>query len=118
MSVKSPEARLVFRRLRVRRKVTGTAARPRLAVFRSQKRIYAQIINDVAGNTLAAASSLGTGKTESGATVAAAEKVGRALAERARSLNIRRVVFDRGGRAYHGRIRAVAEGARAGGLQF
>lgn len=119
MSLKTPQARYAFRKARTRAKVFGTAARPRLSVFRSQKHIYAQIIDDVAGKTLAAASSVMPGdKKTLGATVSAAEKIGRSIGERAKGLNISQVVFDRGGRPYHGRIKAVADGARAAGLQF
>lgn len=108
------------RRRRVRAKVAGTASRPRLNVFRSLKHIYAQVIDDEAGHTLAAASSLeqavraqtGLKKTEE------AMLVGKLVAQRAQEKQIKRVVFDRAGYRYHGRIRAVAEGAREGGLEF
>ncbi len=95
--------------------------RPRLSVFRSNRYIYAQVIDDTAGRTVAAASSLEPAvKTEltSSADKAAAERVGALLAERARSAGVGAVVFDRGGYMYHGRVRALAEGARAGGLEF
>lgn len=119
MSVKTPNERYAFRKARTRRKIFGTSERPRLSVYRSQRHIYAQIIDDVAGKTLAAASTGILPETKKGgATVAAAEKVGRSIGERAKGLNIAEVVFDRGGRPYHGRIKAVAEGARAAGLKF
>ena len=101
-------------RRRIRAKVAGTAARPRLSVFRSNKYTYAQIVDDMAGHTLAAASSKGT----EGTPVAAAQALGKALAERATAAGVEAVVFDRGGYRYHGRVKAVAEGAREGGLQF
>ncbi|MCL6546116.1 MAG: 50S ribosomal protein L18 [Bryobacteraceae bacterium] len=104
---------------RIRKKVTGTPERPRLCVFRSLKHIYAQIIDDVHGRTLAAASSAAKSSgLAGGGNVASAREVGRLIAERAKEKGIRRVVFDRGGYAYHGRVRALAEGAREGGLEF
>lgn len=108
------------RRVRVRRKISGTAERPRLSVFRSNRFIYAQLIDDIQGQTLAAASSLESGGQAEGATatVAAAERVGELLAERAKAKAIEVVVFDRGGYRYHGRVAALADGARKGGLVF
>lgn len=100
----------------VRGKVSGTPERPRLTVFRSNKNIYAQLVDDLAGHTLAAASSLEEGVE--GTPVDVAKTVGQKLAERAKEAGIEQVVFDRNGYRYHGRVRAVAEGARAGGLQF
>jgi large subunit ribosomal protein L18 len=101
---------------RVRKKVTGTAARPRLAVFRSNRHIYAQLVDDLSAQTLAAASDA---HVEGGGTkTAQAKRVGTALAERALAAGIRKVVFDRGGRLYHGRVRALAEGAREAGLEI
>jgi large subunit ribosomal protein L18 len=109
------------RHRRLRAKVTGTAQRPRLSVFRSTGNIYAQVIDDVAGQTLAAASTIdkeiaqeveGKKKTE------AAKIVGRVLAERAKNAGINTVVFDRGGYKYHGRVAALADGAREAGLEF
>ena len=101
---------------RIRKKVSGTDTRPRLAVFRSNKSIYCQVIDDVAGHTLLAASSLEIAdkmtKTEK------ATAVGKLLAEKAKAANIEGVVFDRGGFLYHGRVKALAEGAREAGLQF
>ncbi|MEI8001051.1 MAG: 50S ribosomal protein L18 [Actinomycetes bacterium] len=106
------------RHRRVRKKVRGTAARPRLAVFRSNKHIYAQLIDDVAGRTIASASTTEQGLTGSGATVAAAKDVGERIGERAKAAGVTTAVFDRGGFSYHGRIAAVADGARAAGLEF
>lgn len=117
------ESRKVIRRnsirKRIRRTITGTAERPRLSVFRSNKQIYAQLIDDVAGKTVIAASSresiLGEGnKTK----VEAAAIIGKTLAERAVAAGITEVVFDRGGYLYHGRVKSLAEGARNGGLKF
>jgi len=109
-----------IRRYRIRRKVNGTAERPRLSVFRSARFIYAQIIDDVGGRTLVAASSrdkdLGaaTGKGKLGTS----GEVGKLVAQRAKEQGITRVAFDRGGYQYHGRVKALADGARAGGLEF
>lgn len=107
-------------RKRIRRKVKGSAERPRLAIFRSEKHIYAQVIDDVAGTTLASASSLEKelrGKF-AGANAAAAKAVGELVAERAKARGIEKVVFDRGGYVYHGNIKALADSAREKGLQF
>jgi large subunit ribosomal protein L18 len=107
------------RHLRVRKKVRGTAQRPRLAVFRSSKHVYAQVIDDVAGRTVASASTMETtARTGATGTVAAAKSVGERVAERAKAAGIDTVVFDRGGFKYHGRVAAVADGARSGGLEF
>lgn len=106
------------RHRRVRKKVHGTAERPRLAVHRSNKHISVQLIDDDAGRTIVSASSLEGDRTTSGATVEAARRVGGAVAERARAAGINTVVFDRGGYAYHGRVAAVAEAAREAGLEF
>ena len=116
---KRREGRLVRHR-RVRKKIHGTAARPRLAVFRSNKHLSVQLIDDDAGRTLASAS---TGESDlrgagSGATVDAATRVGTLVAERAKAAGITQVVFDRGGFLYHGRIAAVADAARETGLEF
>ncbi|MEZ5012813.1 MAG: 50S ribosomal protein L18 [Chitinophagales bacterium] len=106
-------------RYRIRKKVSGTAERPRLAVFRSNKEIYAQLIDDVAGHTLCSASSRDKqGKEITGAKVDRSKAVGKMLAEKAKAMGIHTVGFDRGGYLYHGRIKALAEGAREGGLQF
>lgn len=109
------------RHLRLRRRIVGTAARPRLNVFRSRTHIYAQIVDDTRGCTLVAASTLDAGlrkSLKSTGTIEGAKAVGRLLAERARAANVGAVVFDRGGRIYHGRIKALAEASREGGLQF
>ncbi|WP_266362355.1 50S ribosomal protein L18 [Tellurirhabdus rosea] len=111
------------RRLRIkhtiRRKVAGTSERPRLSVFRSNARIYAQIIDDSEGRTLAAASSVEiVGKDKKGANVDVAKQVGQKLAEKAVASGITAVVFDRNGYLYHGKVKALADGAREGGLQF
>jgi large subunit ribosomal protein L18 len=102
-------------KLSIRRKISGTAERPRLSVFRSNKAIYAQIIDDLNGKTLAAATSLGLEKTE-GVNVSA--EVGKMLASKALEKGVSEVVFDRSGYLYHGRIKSLAEGAREGGLKF
>jgi large subunit ribosomal protein L18 len=105
------------RHRRVRSKVSGTTARPRLAVFRSNRGIFAQLIDDDAGRTLASASWLGV-KSQSGNKTDQASEVGKALAAAAAKAGISTCVFDRGGYLYHGRVKALAEGAREGGLQF
>jgi large subunit ribosomal protein L18 len=118
MSHTKPVARS-RRHFRVRKKVRGTAARPRLAVFRSNKHIYAQVIDDVAGRTVASASTVEQdGAKASAGTVAAAKAVGERLGARAKQAGIEAVVFDRGGFKYHGRVAAVADGARSAGLEF
>ena len=105
--------------MRVRNKIRGTQERPRISIYRSNKFIYGQIIDDRAGHTLAAASSRDKGVCdESASKVEQAKMVGKALAEKARAANIETVVFDRGGYLYHGRVKALAEGAREGGLKF
>ena len=109
------EARL-RRHRRVRGKISGTAERHRLAVFRSSKHIYAQIIDDVAGVTLASASTMDKDFEGFGGNIEAATKVGNAVAKKALEKGITTVVFDRGGFVYHGRVKALAEGAREGGL--
>ncbi len=110
----------IRRHRRVRKKIHGTAARPRLAVFRSNKHLSVQVINDDDGITVAAASTNEADVRAEGGTgsVAAAEKVGRLVAERATAAGVTQVVFDRGGFAYHGRIAAVASAARDAGLEF
>lgn len=109
-----------IRRYRVRKRVAGSAMRPRLSVFRSSKHIYAQIIDDINGATVACASSRETlgGRLEGSGKVAVGQAVGRLLAERAKDKGVSKVCFDRGGYLYHGRVKALADGARAGGLQF
>lgn len=118
-SAKQKREARVRRHSRVRKKVRGTAERPRLAVFRSNKHISAQVIDDVSGRTIAAASTVepdlrsgGTGNRD------AAGRVGQLVAERAKSAGVERVVFDRGGFLYHGRVAAVAEAAREAGLEL
>jgi large subunit ribosomal protein L18 len=107
------------RRRRVRTSLRGKASgRPRLSVHRSGRHIYAQVIDDRAGQTVAAASSLEKGFDGTGATVEAAAAVGKALAERARAAGVTAVVFDRGGFLFHGRVKALADAAREGGLEF
>ena len=115
MSVKTPEAKRLRRRRRVRAKVSGTAERPRISVFRSNRGIFVQLVDDVAGHTLAAVnwteSDLRSLKPMEQATQA-----GKTLAQRAKDAGIERAVFDRGGYQYHGRVKALAEGIREGGL--
>ena len=111
-------AQRLKRHKRVRGKISGTPERPRLNVFRSNTNIYAQVIDDVTGKTLASASSLEKGFEGKGSDCEAAKKVGLTVAERAKAAGIETVVFDRGGYVYHGRVQALAEGAREGGLQF
>lgn len=110
------------RQIRVRKKVSGTPQRPRLSVFRSLKHIYAQVIDDTTGRTIAAASSQEALKGDADAPVgpktAVSTAVGKALAQRALAAGITQVVFDRGGCKYHGRVKALADGSREGGLQF
>ncbi|RAL23271.1 50S ribosomal protein L18 [Thermoflavimicrobium daqui] len=108
------------RHLRVRKKLFGTTERPRLNVFRSNKNIYAQLIDDTKGVTLVSASTMDKGlQVEgNGSTVEAARAVGEVIAKRALEKGISQVVFDRGGYLYHGRVKALAEGAREGGLEF
>ena len=113
----SKQARLK-RHLRVRSKISGTAECPRLDVFRSNSHIYAQLIDDVNGVTLAAAGSNEKGFEGSGSNCEGAHKVGQLIAERAADKGISEVVFDRGGYIYHGRVKELAEGAREGGLKF
>jgi len=109
----------VRRHLRIRKRVSGTPQRPRLAVFRSLSHIYAQVIDDAAGSTLAAASTLDASlKGAEGKKAELANKVGALIGERAKAAGITKVVFDRGGYQYHGRIKALADGARAAGLDF
>lgn len=121
MKAKTPRAKRIRRHLRVRRRVQGTPERPRLSVFRSSVHIYAQVVDDTIGHTLAMASDLdaalrsektGRPKTET------AKQVGRIVGERARAAGITKVVFDRGGFQYHGRVKALADSAREAGLDF
>ena len=109
------------RKLRIRRKISGTAERPRLSVFRSLKHIYAQVVDDVAGRTLAHCSTLTKEvkpKADDVKKSDAAKLVGKTLAEQLKAKGITKIVFDRNGYLYHGRIKALAEGAREGGLEF
>jgi large subunit ribosomal protein L18 len=106
------------RHYRVRRKIRGSAEQPRLAVFRSNRYIYAQVIDDDAGRTLAAASSREAPLRERTLTAATAAEVGKLIAARSKEAGVGRVVFDRGGFAYHGRVKALAEAAREEGLEF
>lgn len=115
--VKTSHAARVVRHLRLRRHLSGTTARPRLNVFRSTRFTYAQVIDDTAGHTIAAASSRELSKDEFGKTDGAKE-VGRLVAGRAKAKGVRSVVFDRGGYQYHGRVKALADGAREEGLEF
>ena len=112
--------RLTRRRHHIRKKVRGTAERPRLAVFRSLKHIYAQVIDDDRGHTLVSLGTTGKGLdgVERGGNVQAAEAIGEALAKKAQERGITKVVFDRGGRKYHGRVKALADAARKAGLEF
>ncbi len=117
MSITKQEHR-IRRHRRVRKKVLGTATRPRLAVFRSNKHIYVQAIDDMTGRTMASASTVETAlRSSATATVNAAEQVGRLIGERVQAAGATAAVFDRGGFKYHGRVAAVADGARAAGLQ-
>ena len=118
--IKRPNTRAqrMKRHSRVRGKISGTAERPRLSVFRSENHIYAQVIDDVAGNTLVSASTVEKAFEGNGSNCEAAKKVGATIAERALQKGIEEVVFDRGGYIYHGRVQALAEGAREGGLKF
>ncbi|MBE6999044.1 MAG: 50S ribosomal protein L18 [Clostridia bacterium] len=113
----SNKARLV-RHKRVRAVISGTPERPRLCVFRSAQHIYAQVIDDVAGKTIASASTVEKDFTAYGGNKDAAKKVGLLIAERAKAAGVETIVFDRGGYVYHGRVQALAEGAREGGLKF
>jgi len=115
-------ARFERRRFRTRKSIFGSPERPRLSVFRSDKHIYAQIINDFDGKTLAAVAStsadLRGAELKNGGNIAAAKKVGAAIAAKAKEIGVTKVAFDRGGRMYHGRIKALADAAREAGLQF
>jgi large subunit ribosomal protein L18 len=117
MEARTKRAARVRRHARGRKKVAGTAERPRLAVYRSNRHIYAQLIDDRAAATLAAASDTEVGADGAG-KIDVAKAVGKLIADRAKGAGIERVVFDRGGRQFHGRVAAVAEGAREGGLQI
>lgn len=115
------KAERLKRRLRIRKKVTGTPERPRLSIYRSLNHIYAQIIDDTSGVTLVSASTMESdvkGKLETSGDAGAAQVVGKAIAEKAAAKGINQVVFDRGGNIYHGRVRALADAAREAGLNF
>ena len=114
MAINKIERRIKIK-FRIRKKIVGTAERPRLSVFRSNKQIYAQVINDLTGTTLASASSLGLEKMPKQEQ---ATKVGELIAEKAKAAGVEAVVFDRNGYLYHGRVKQLADGARNGGLKF
>jgi large subunit ribosomal protein L18 len=117
MANKDSKAALLGRRKRrIRKSLTGTGERPRMSVYRALKHIYAQVIDDTTGRTLAAASSLALGIP--GANMEAAKAVGKAIAEKSRAQSVEKVCFDRNGRMYHGRLKALADAAREAGLQF
>jgi len=124
MKIKTKDDRRVRIRLRLRKRISGTKERPRLSVFRSVSHIYAQVVDDMSGQTLAAASSVepsvkaAFAKNVRGGNTKGAEAIGKAVAERAIAKGIKRVVFDRNGFLYHGRIRTVADAARKAGLEF
>ncbi len=111
------QARRLRRKIGVRKRVTGSAERPRLSVFRSGKHIYAQVIDDFSGKTLVSSSSL-QAKVTSGGNVAAAVEVGKDIGEKAKSVGVNTVCFDRNGYKYHGRVKALADAAREAGLEF
>lgn len=118
---KLKQTRLQRRKYSIRKYVAGTGERPRLTVFRSDKHIYAQVIDDLSGKTLASAGTTEKelrGDLPNGGNIKAAVLVGKAIAERAKSAGVTKVAFDRGGRQYHGRIKALADAAREGGLSF
>ena len=115
---KDTNAARIKRHKRVRKNISGTAQRPRLNVYRSLNNMYAHVIDDVAGRTIVSASSMDKGFEGYGGNVEAAKAVGKAVAEKAIAAGIKEVVFDRGGYIYHGRVAALAEGAREGGLEF
>ena len=124
MKIKTKDDRRVRIQLRQRKRISGSKERPRLSVFRSVAHIYAQVIDDLSGETLVSASSIDTGlkgafpKDVRGGNIKGAEAIGKAIAERSIEKGIKRVVFDRSGFLYHGRIRAVADAARKAGLEF
>ncbi|MDR4479517.1 MAG: 50S ribosomal protein L18 [Nitrospira sp.] len=121
MNTQEKNRKLARRKQRVRKSVIGTSDRPRLNVFRSRSHIYAQIIDDLRGHTIAAASTLDEAlrkSVKSTGSIEGAKAVGKLIAERAKSAKVSMVVFDRGGRQYHGRVKALADASREGGLQF
>jgi large subunit ribosomal protein L18 len=119
---KAKQQRLERRKWSLRSRLSGTSERPRLSVFRSDKHIYAQVIDDLAGKTIAAVASTNAevrgADLKNGGNIAAAKALGKAIAEKAKAAGVTKVAFDRGGRQYHGRIKALADAAREGGLQF
>jgi large subunit ribosomal protein L18 len=118
---KAKAVRMARRKFGIRKRLTGTPERPRLTIFRSSKHIYAQVIDDYAGRTVAAVSSLHDdvrGELKHGANITAAKLVGKAIAEKAKAAGVSKVSFDRAGNRYHGRVKALADAAREGGLQF
>ncbi len=118
MSITDRDGARQHRHRRVRRRVAGTAERPRLCVYRSLRHVYAQVVDDSSGRTLVAASTAEGQVSPKGSNKAIAAAVGTAVAERAVAAGVRRVVFDRGGYLYHGRVQALADAARAAGLEF
>jgi large subunit ribosomal protein L18 len=114
----SKEAGRERRKNRIRKKIAGTGERPRLTVFRSNKQIYAQVINDETGSTIVSAGSLGRDHAAEGGKAATAAQIGEHVATLCKEKGITKVVFDRNGYIYHGRVRALADGARKGGLEF
>lgn len=118
ISMTDRKATRAIRHKRVRNKISGTASRPRLSVFRSNKGVYAQLIDDVKGVTLAAASTMDKEVSEKHSNIKSAQEVGSLIAKRAKDLKIEEVVFDRGGYIYHGVVKALADSAREGGLKF
>ena len=118
MAKNNKNARLITRKKRVRSKISGTPQRPRLSVYKSNTNIYAQLIDDVNGVTLASANSLQKDVAEAGSNVETAKKVGEAIGKRAIEAGIEEVVFDRNGYLYHGKVKALAEAAREAGLKF
>jgi large subunit ribosomal protein L18 len=118
---KEKAVRMRRRKIGIRKRVTGSAERPRLTIYRSSKHIYAQVIDDMGGRTLVAASTLHQdvkGDLKHGANIIAAKRVGKAIAEKAKAAGVTKVSFDRAGNRYHGRVKALADAAREGGLQF
>jgi len=119
---KDKQHRLERRKWSLRSRLSGTPERPRISVFRSDKHIYAQVIDDLSGKTLVAVGSTSAevrgAELKNGGNVAAAKAIGKAIAQRAKAAGITKVAFDRGGRQYHGRVKALADAAREGGLQF
>jgi large subunit ribosomal protein L18 len=118
MALRTKQEQRRRRHARVRKHVMGTAATPRLAVFRSNKHIYVQAIDDIAGRTLASASTMEKSHRGATATVDAARAIGKSIGERLKATGVTKAVFDRGGFKYHGRVAAIADGAREAGLEF